>query len=391
MLLSATADETLMRYVSNFMSLGDYHVIGSNENYSIPNVKIIVITHDRFKEREFLLNMIVRHCNNLLEKKSERQFKIHAITMSRHDAHDLCERLNTAGVPSMWLTSSLPPAQKSYQLQMWEEGNEKVLVSTFTDGIDNSATEDVIIIGGTYSIYNLVQAIGRIRPKRQSLVNSSVYIFHSSRYLEFDDQSIEDNVSIATGANIFPYQDSSAATVYYKKMFHIHGYQKWLDQAQCYRKTLYEHFSIMSRPCNHCSNCMKKSNINQSAVRASTLITKEEKQIKIVLGALEIMQAKCLVCMHTECNGIQCFPSKPSRCFCCHVGIVRSTFHKSSQCPADTSGKKIDTKGQACPSCFMSFSKSIPERGSLEDHRNNVCRFQKRIKRVFAVWCGECH
>jgi hypothetical protein len=64
------------------------------------------------------------------------------------------------------------------------------------------------------------------------------------------------------------------------------------------------------------------------------------------------------------------------------VAINRSTFHKSAMCPADTSGKKIDTKGQSCPSCFMSFSKFIPDRGTMEDHRNNQCRHKKRIKRV---------
>ena len=48
----------------------------------------------------------------------------------------------------MWLTSNLPPVQKSEYLQLWEDGDEKVLVSTFTDGIDNTATEDIIIVGG---------------------------------------------------------------------------------------------------------------------------------------------------------------------------------------------------------------------------------------------------
>ncbi len=90
----------------------------------------------------------------------------------------------------------------------------------------------------------------------------------------------------------------------------------------------------------------------------------------------------CLICSSSACNGIQCFPSKPSRCFCCHVAIVKRTFHDSAKCPANTSSKNIDTKGQACPSCFLSFSKDIPDRGTSEDHKNNRCLHQKRIKRV---------
>lgn len=94
------------------------------------------------------------------------------------------------------------------------------------------------------------------------------------------------------------------------------------------------------------------------------------------------MLTTCLVCSRSSCNGIQCFPEKPSRCFCCHVRISKATFHKSSECPADTSNKKIDTKGQSCPSCFMSFSTLIPNRGTSQDHMNNNCRHKKRIKRV---------
>jgi hypothetical protein len=61
---------------------------------------------------------------------------------------------------------------------------------------------------------------------------------------------------------------------------------------------------------------------------------------------------------------------------------VKRTFHDSANCPANTSSKNIDTKGQACPSCFLSFSKDIPDRGTSEDHKNNRCMHQKRIKRV---------
>jgi superfamily II DNA helicase RecQ len=165
-------------------------------------------------------------------------------------------------------------------------------------------------------------------------------------------------------------------------MFHIIGYKKWIEQTGCYRKALYEHFDINSTACNHCTNCRRLNNITQSAIQTYNMMSKEQETTKMVIASLDIMTTKCLVCSRSQCNGIQCFPTKPSRCFCCHVGIVKSTFHKSSECPADTSGKKIDTKGQACPSCFMSFSKSIPDRGSSEDHRNNRCVHKKRIKRV---------
>jgi superfamily II DNA helicase RecQ len=382
MLLSATTDSELIKSISNFMSLGKCEIIGSVNSYPVPNVTIHVIKSTSQRPRESLLQAVILQCRTLTERKSDSNFKIHVITMSRQDAIDLSDKLNDSGLPSLWLTSNLPPAQKAQYLQLWEDGDEKVLVSTFTDGIDNTATEDVIIVGGTYSIYNLVQALGRIRPKRQSFAKAALYIFHSNRYIKFDDLSINDNVSKAIGTNIFKEHTRESSTQYYQRMFHITGYKKWIEQTGCYRKALYEHFDIQSGACNNCTNCRSLNSITQSAVQTTTLMSKEQQRTKMVINTLSIMITKCIVCSHPQCNGIQCFPTKPSRCFCCHVGIVKATFHKSSECPADTSGQKIDTKGQACPSCFMSFSKSIPDRGSAEQHKNNLCVHKKRIKRV---------
>jgi superfamily II DNA helicase RecQ len=105
--LSATSDKILMKYISNFIGIGEYEVIGSVSSYHVPNVRITVIKNDRFSKREYLLDMVVEHCRNLSDKKKESNFKIHAITMSRIEANDLCERLKTAGISSMWLTSDL--------------------------------------------------------------------------------------------------------------------------------------------------------------------------------------------------------------------------------------------------------------------------------------------
>lgn len=95
------------------------------------------------------------------------------------------------------------------------------------------------------------------------------------------------------------------------------------------------------------------------------MISREESQRKKVLDALKKMTNICLICSSSAYNGIQCFPIKPSKCHCCHVAIVKRTFHDIANCPANTSSKNIDTKGQACPSCFLSFSKDIQDRGMV--------------------------
>lgn len=219
MFLSATTDRILMKYTSNFFGIGDLEVIGSTTMYSVPEVKICVIKNHGANNREHLLQIIVNHCTNLTKTKKESYFKIHAITMSRQDAIHLSDQLNNSGLKAMWLTSKLSTSQKSYYLQKWENGDEQVLVSTFTDVIDNSSMEDVIIVGGTYSLYSLVQAIGRIRPKRQKISKSTIFIFHYEKYIQFEDQLIDDIISRAIGAEIFLIQRKETAKAYYKKCF----------------------------------------------------------------------------------------------------------------------------------------------------------------------------
>lgn len=382
MLLSATTDAKLTQYVSQFMGLGHYDVIGSPDEYNVPNVTITVTPLAESIQKESLFNKVVQYCQNLTQEKGNSTFKIHIITMSRRDASELSDKLNSKGLQSLWLTSSLPPTQKAQLLQRWEENCEQVLVSTFTDGIDNSLTENVIIVGATYSLYHLVQAIGRIRPNRQTYTRAGVHIFHSKTYMHIDTQNIHDTISCAIGGLVFPKERRRSVTQYYSKMFHISGYTKWIEGKACLRRTLYEHFSIKSSDCKHCSNCVHQNIVNKSAIQANKVIAKEDAQRVMVCNAVQFMLTNCLVCSKQECNGIQCFPPKQNRCFCCHVVINKLTFHKSNQCPADTSARKIDTQGQSCPSCFVTFSKDMPHRGTTEEHMNNNCPHKKRIKRV---------
>jgi superfamily II DNA helicase RecQ len=382
MLLSATTEANLIQYTAEFMGLNNYDVIGSSEEYNVPNVTITLTTVNESVQRDTLLNKVVQYCQKVIQEKRNSTFKIHAITMTRRDASDLSDKLNHQGLSSMWLTSSLPPIQKAQLLQRWEENSERVLVSTFTDGIDNSLTENVIIVGATYSLYNLVQAIGRIRPNRQTYSRAGVHIFHSPKYFRTTAQDITDSISRAIGGQVFPQENREIVKQYYSRMFHISGYKTWIGGKSCLRKTLYDHFNIKSQDCKYCSNCVTHNIVNKTAIQANKVITTEDRQRVMVCNAVQSMLTACLVCSRQDCNGIQCFPAKQNRCFCCHVVINKQTFHKSSHCPADTSAKKIDTQGQSCPSCFMTFSKDMPYRGTTEEHMNKKCPHMKRIKRV---------
>ena len=380
MCLSATSDQSLMNYLADFMCFGEYHVIGDVHKYPVPHVAINMMSSVYNDDSASLIKGVVAHCRHLVDKKKDTLFKIHAITMSKDDAINLCEELNIAGLKSIWLTSELHQTQKEHLLHQWEDGTEQVLVSTFVDGIDNSSTEDVVLVGGTHSLYSLVQAIGRIRPCRQDIQKSAVHVFKSSKYLKVVTREITDNVSRAIGANILPSQDMEFVTKYYTNMFDVSGYMELTQNKKhlCLRQQLYQHFDINSDSCRHCSNCKRHNSINRSAIAANHVLSKEQKNINLVLTALLTMKTRCFVCWHTDCDGLSKCLAK-NICYACHA-TAKGNFHQREKCPACY--PVIDTKSQSCSRCFLAISNFIPDRGSKEDHQRGKCPYQKRVKRV---------
>ena len=391
MCLSATADDNLMTHLASFMGLGNFVVIGNKDNYPIPNVAINMHKSVYNEVSSSLIPTVVQHCRELVEKKSNQSFKIHAITMSKDDAIQLSEQLNNAGLKSLWLTSDLQSAAREEVLTTWEEGKEKVLVSTFVDGIDNSSTEDVILVGGTHSLYSLVQAIGRIRPRRQNFDRSTIHIFNSAKYLKFDKIKINDNVSTLLGAGILQQSQENKSPPlhqYYKTMFDVSGMLSLASQHTCLRQWLYEQFGIQSAACRHCTNCKTRNVINTSAVTSNTTLSKEDRNRKIVIAAVEEMLQACFVCKRASCDGQQCWPTKPPRCYACHSRLTTSNFHKRNDCMVQN--PEIKTQSQSCSLCCMAMSDLIPCRGSMATHKPRLCPHKNRVKRVLLYNAENC-
>ena len=58
----------------------------------------------------------------------------------------------------------------------WEDRDEQCIVSTIVDGIDNGAVEDVFVYRASYSLFRLIQSLGRIRPARQNHDYATLHI-----------------------------------------------------------------------------------------------------------------------------------------------------------------------------------------------------------------------
>ena len=185
MCMSATANAQLMEYVGSYLGMGDYKVIGSAQTYPMPDVTINV---EKYDNSNVIANVIQRV--EELTSKKQYKFKIHIVTMTREDAEDIWKQLCNRGVSSIWLTSQQIQKEKENIMRTWEEQDDQVIVTTFTDGIDNSLIEDVIVVRARYSVTSLIQALGRIRPCKQQRDRATLHIFDTG----YDPTTnIEDN------------------------------------------------------------------------------------------------------------------------------------------------------------------------------------------------------
>ena len=102
--------------------------------------------------------------------------------MTKDAAAEVCEASSDESVSCLVLTNNYLQSEKEDTMLAWEERNEQCMVSTIVDGIDNGAVEDVFVYRASYSLFRLIQSLGRIRPARQNHEYATLHIFDTGYY-----------------------------------------------------------------------------------------------------------------------------------------------------------------------------------------------------------------
>ena len=375
-LLSATANPLLMDFVGHYLGLGSYEVIGELDQYPIPDV---VINVERYSDAE-VLSELVQKIKQLNISKKDRTFKIHIVVMTKDDAAEVREALSAESISCLMLTSDCLQSEKEDTMLAWEERDEQCMVSTIVDGIDNGAVEDVFVYRASYSLFRLIQSLGRIRPARQNHDYATLHIFDTG-YDPSRVGDLERRLNDIKVKNMVPNNtDNTTMVKFYRDLFNIQGYQDFINcNDQCYRKLLFLHCGIPSDDCQMCTNCRTNHAMSDAAIQARAKQDQIESNKEYVRQQLIIMKEQCVVCKRSSCDGtIATCLNRESRhyCYSCHAYSCGVNFH--TNCKAG----QIVNDGQSCPFCFLALDKAIPESGTMDDHRRGHCIFKDRIKRV---------
>ena len=372
MCLSATSNDLLMRSIGSHIGLGDYRVIGSAEDYPLPEVDINLI---KCTETEVLAKVI--ECIQKLIQRKGRRFKIHVMTVSKKDAVDLCSMLQAEEIDSLWMTSEMVQEGKEAIMQNWSSCPEQVLCTTFADGIDCHLTQDAVIVRGTYSAIKTMQFYGRVRPCSWGHGSAALHIFDTP----FDPTNEEEdaaNVNHIKVSGIVPPGPEAHQTAekLYFGLFHHRSYKSVINGSDWLRKSLLKKCGIDSPDCNNCTRCIENNPAAKAAIEAREAQRKEMEDRAFVLGKLKELDERCEACRRPDCSGLECLPSPPPgvvRCYRCH-----GVNHYSTSCQLFN----LSTHSKCCPYCLLLFDKEISKTGMEFHNAKGRCPLRDRVKRV---------
>ena len=323
---------------------------------------------------------------------------IHIIVNSKKEAENVFQELSM-NYESKIVTADSTSEEQALVAKQWSEGAIQLLVSTTIAlvGNENSACRHVLVVGYLFNLINLVQAVGRLRP-RQRQTGGSFGVF-LPLLLRRDFQRKEQMNTIEFAA-LRAKRLIGGDRGLFDRLLTTKGINDWaIDTVSCRVLSLSKVFGFERGACLVCDTCVGGVSMNiipatnESAIAASaaemvvvhsatkrvvetpvehtarvrTGLSKEQNQTRnraiLVLKGLE---EKCLFCGKVNCNGEGCLKG----CFNCGKN------HYKSKCPEKDSVAKA-LRGKACYQCFDPHS-----RQGYVQHSPQECILKRRLRRL---------
>lgn len=262
------------------------------------------------------------------------------IVFTGDKVHDL---LQSKRVDSEYINSGT--GNQNLVAKKWNDDSLRVLITTTLGlvGNESSRTQLVCIVGLLYNLPSIVQAYGRIRPKRRTNYSQcSIYTMKNNygRVNALRSETLNGWNQLHECKIVSVGQFST-----YKNSLTIGSVNDWLflDQG-CRHTSLAQRLGYKCLKCGICDKCTD-TEVRALAIgkRMESDENKKRKEAGILL--LERLKRSCMCCNRKECDGT-CVARKNGSMTCYHC-LGR---HYARDCPKEY---KNILRGKACFSCYM--------------------------------------
>ena len=226
----------------------------------------------------------------------------------------------------------------------WSGGTLRVLISTTIGlvGNESASTQLVCIVGILYDIPSIVQAIGRIRPRRRN-DDSMMKIFISKNVkskLYLGKVECNSHFKQLLSSRVI----SKYKKTIYMKCMTVDSVHEWMMRdIGCRLVSLASRMGYDQTRCKICDNC-RTSPAAKSAKLKQIEVTKFQNNKRMGNMVIDKLKQLCLCCKNKSCDGTCVLRSQPGiHCYHC------LSRHMAKKCPGNWK-KVLETK--ACYSCF---------------------------------------
>lgn len=273
----------------------------------------------------------------------------------------LCQRYDCR-----FVTSHSSAEEQANVAREWSLGKFQVLVSTTIAlvGNENADCHHVLIIGYLYSLMNVIQAMGRLRPS-QRLGGASIRIYLPP----INDQRLDgwrtrETVGFDALRNRKLIADDQ---ILFKRVATNSGLYEWLVKDEgCRIKNLARRYGFQRPQCRFCDICRGRP-IRRLATAAESSQQCVNTKKNLATLVLKQLSEKCFFCGEISCDGDGCLGNSCYRC---------GKQHYSKNCREPKAASNV-LNGRACYHCFDYYA-----RQGYTNHDVKTCPLKRRLRRM---------
>ena len=324
------------------------------------------------KEHPSQKESVVKRVKEVLSAHPD--FSIHVICTSKKIVEKISEKLSGENFNVGLVHADVGREDQENIAANWREGKCDVLVSTTCALVGNESPRCrcVFIVGYLFNLMNVVQAMGRLRPK-QRIRGGSIEIFLRKRtedeLVKFAEKKLDEgktSFNALVGKGLLRQEDHRQ----HKKVCTTVGLIKWCaTDEECRMVALHKRFGVTGhRACGVCDRC-KGTAVARTAAIAKAMSKEKIDYENIAVRVIGKLEKRCLVCGRGDCTG-----DKP-KCLGFHSCLkCGSCKHQSGSCKVNYD--QI-AGGRACSCCL-----DLHCRRGCERHDPDKCPMQRRLRRL---------
>lgn len=249
----------------------------------------------------------------------------------------------------------------------WNNNQLQILITTTLGLVGNESrrTQMVCIVGMHYNLPSIIQAYGRIRPKRRTTMSECLIFTSNNNYqrLIVAKEESSNAFNLLVGSGII----GPASKDVYNKSMTMHSVNEWLFKDQgCRLVSLAGRIGFRHDKCRICDMCTNTS-VNRSAMDREKRKRNVKKQREMGIQILRHLKKRCICCSSNSCAG-NCVASGMQQSPACYHCLGN---HTAKNCPRDY---RSILNGKACFSCYVyNYSEDVV-------HSHNECRVEGEIQ-----------